>query len=203
MIEQNDIDLQQALSLREKGAVLVDARSPAEYAETTIPGVINVPLFDNAERARVGTLYKEQGPASARLLGVDLIAPRIPQMVRAVLDARGESRQPVVVFCWRGGMRSRALVSFLNLAGVPTLQLRGGHKAFRAAVRDFFDQGRWGRLLVLRGLTGVGKTRLLKRLAGEGYPVLDLEELANHRGSAFGSVGLAPQPGQKLSLIHI
>ena len=198
MIEESAIDLRRALSLRERGSVLIDARSPAEYSDATIPGAVNVPLFDDAERARVGTLYKEQGQAAARLLGVDLVAPRIPRMMRAVIEARGASREPVVVFCWRGGMRSRALVSFLNLAGVPALQLRGGHKAFRAAVLDFFERGDWGRLLVLRGLTGVGKTRWLKRLGEEGYPVLDLEGLANHRGSAFGALGLPAQPGQKM-----
>ena len=91
----------------------------------------------------------------------------------------------------------------IRRAGVPARQLAGGHKAFRSHVREFFERGEWGRLLVLRGLTGVGKTRLLLRLRAEGYPVLDLEGLANHRGSAFGNLGLPPQPGQQSFEAHL
>jgi tRNA 2-selenouridine synthase len=191
------ITLDHALALRDRGALLVDARTPSEFAEATIPGAINVPIFDDGERARVGTLYKQQGKAVAKRLGVGLVAPKIPAMIAQVEGAQAGRRGPVVVFCWRGGMRSRALTAFLDLAGVPARQLKGGHKAFRAHVRDFFETGEWGRLLVLRGLTGVGKTRLLQVLAAEGYPVIDLEGLANHRGSAFGNLGLPPQPSQK------
>ena len=191
------IDLEKALLLRDEGALLVDARSPAEFADATIPGAINVPVLDNEQRAVVGTLHKEKGSQAARRLGVELVAPKICAMVETVAKARGESRGPVVVFCWRGGMRSRALATFLDMAGIPARQLVGGYKAFRAHVRNFFLRAEWGRLLVLRGLTGVGKTRLLLRLEEEGYPVIDLEGLAGHRGSAFGGLGLPPQPTQK------
>ena len=191
------IELDQALTLRDRGAVFIDARSPAEFAEATIPGAVNVPIFDDAQRAEIGTLYKEGGKAAARRRAVRLVAPKIPAMVEAVEALVAAGRAPAVVFCWRGGMRSQALTSFLNLAGVPARQLVGGHKAFRAGVRAFLDAGNWGRLLVLRGLTGVGKTRLLHLLREKGYPVLDLEGLANHRGSAFGGLGLGDQPGQK------
>jgi tRNA 2-selenouridine synthase len=197
MSRQFTIELVDALTRRDRGGLLVDVRSPAEHSEATIPGAINVPLFDNEERATVGTVYKEQGATAARLLAMDLVAPRIPAMVRAVQKARGAGGEPVTVFCWRGGLRSRAVTTFLELAGVPARQLIGGHKAFRAHVREFLERGEWGRILVLRGLTGVGKTRLLAALAAEGYPVLDLEGLANHRGSAFGALGLSPQPSQK------
>ncbi len=192
------LTLDQALALRERGSLFIDARTPAEYAEGTIPRAVNVPIFDDEERARVGLLYKEQGKAAARRLAVELVSPRIPALIRSVESALEGRRPPVVVFCWRGGMRSRALTTFLELAGVPARQLEGGHKAFRNHVLDFLSKGEWGRLLVLRGLTGVGKTRLLVRLKEEGYPVLDLEGLANHRGSAFGALGLAPQPPQKM-----
>ncbi len=188
--------IEQALALRERGALLVDARSPAEYAEGTIPGAINIPIFDDAERARVGTLYKIEGKNKAKRLGVELVAPKIPKLIDQVEAAMEGKKSPVLVFCWRGGMRSFALGTFFDLAGIPTMQIAGGHKAFRALVRDFFTQGEWGRLLVLRGLTGVGKTRLLKILQKDGYPVVDLEGLANHRGSAFGNLGLEPQPSQ-------
>ena len=190
------ISIEQALALRDRGALLVDARSPAEYAEGTIPGAINIPIFDDAERARVGTLYKEAGKTKAKRLGVELVAPKIPGLIDQVEAAMAGKKTPVLVFCWRGGMRSFALATFFDLAGIPTMQIEGGHKAFRAVVRDFFAQGEWGRLLVLRGLTGVGKTRLLKMLQTMGYPVVDLEGIANHRGSAFGNLGLAPQPSQ-------
>ncbi len=192
------ITLDKALQLREQGCLLVDARSPSEFAAATIPGAVNVPLFDDEQRHRVGLCYKQQGRRQARRLGVELVSPRIPRMIRAVEEALDGARPPVVVFCWRGGMRSQALTTFLNLAGIPARQLAGGHKAFRKHVCRFFEQGQWGRLLVLRGLTGVGKTRLLQRLAAEGYPVLDLEGMANHRGSAFGGLGLPPQPSQKM-----
>jgi tRNA 2-selenouridine synthase len=191
------IPLDQALALRDKGALLVDARSPAEFAEATIPGAVNVPLFDDAERAEVGTLYKEAGKRIALKRGMEVVAPKIPGMIAAVEAALGDRRGPVLVFCWRGGMRSRALATFLDLAGISARQIEGGHKAFRALVREFFEGGRWGRLLVLRGLTGVGKTRLLLKLQAEGYPVIDLEGLAHHRGSAFGYLGLPTQPSQK------
>lgn len=190
------ISIEQALALRDRGALLVDTRSPAEFAEGTIPGAVNIPIFDDAERARVGILYKEAGKNRAKRLGVELVAPKIPGLIDQVEAALAGRKGPVLVFCWRGGMRSLALATFFDLAGIPTMQIEGGHKAFRAVVRDFFAQGVWGRLLVLRGLTGVGKTRLLKMLQEEGYPVVDLEGIANHRGSAFGNLGLEPQPSQ-------
>ncbi len=191
------IDLDQTLIAREKGALLIDVRTPAEFAEATIPGAINVPIFSNDERAEVGTLYKKVGKARARTRGVELVAPKIPALLAAVREAHAGCTGPVIVFCWRGGMRSRALTAFLELAGTPARQLLGGHKAFRRLVLDDLAAGIWGRILVLRGMTGVGKTVMLTQLAAEGYPVIDLEGLANHRGSAFGGLGLPDQPGQK------
>lgn len=192
------ISLEQALLQRDKGVLFVDARSPAEFAEATIPGALNVPVLDNDERAEVGTLYKQQGKQAARQRGVELVAPKIPAMLAKVSQERPEDVPLVVVFCWRGGMRSRALAQFLDLAGIPARQLVGGHKMFRQQVLQFFEDAQWGRLLVLRGLTGVGKTKVLQELAAEGEPVIDLEGLANHRGSAFGSLGLPSQPSQKM-----
>jgi tRNA 2-selenouridine synthase len=173
-------------------------RTPAEFAEATIPGALNVPIFSNEERARVGTVFKQQGKKEARRLGVELVSPKIPDLIRQVEDAHKGSEGPVIVFCWRGGMRSLAIVSFLNLAGIPARQLIGGHKAFRRQVVDYFENRRWQPVYVLRGLTGVGKTRVLHDLQQRDYPVVDLEGLANHRGSAFGALGLEPQPSQKM-----
>ncbi|NIQ96826.1 MAG: tRNA 2-selenouridine(34) synthase MnmH [Desulfuromonadales bacterium] len=191
------VTLEKALDLREQGALFVDARSPSEYAEAHVPRSVNVPILDDEERSRVGTLYKQEGSQAARRLGVEIVSPKIPALIEQVAAVRPERRLPVVVYCWRGGMRSRALTDFLNLAGIEARQMLGGHKAFRAHVREFFAEGELARMLVLRGLTGVGKTRILKQLEAEGYPVLDLEGLANHRGSAFGGLGLPAQPGQK------
>jgi len=191
------IDLTTALTLRDQGALLVDVRAPAEFAETTIPGAVNIPIFTDAERAEVGTVYKQKGKAVARQLGVELVAPKIPQLVAAARQAAEGRSGPVIVFCWRGGMRSKAMTAFFDLAGLPSRQLEGGHKAFRRQVLDDFERGIWGRVLVLRGMTGVGKTLMLEQLALHNYPVIDLEGLANHRGSAFGNLGLPPQPGQK------
>ena len=136
--------MEQALALRDRGALLVDARSPDEFAEATIPGAINVPILDNAERAEVGTLYKQVGKQQARLRGVEIVAPKIPAFVEQVASRQAATSLPVIVFCWRGGMRSLALTQFLELAGVPARQLSGGHKGFRRMVLDFFERGKLG-----------------------------------------------------------
>lgn len=195
---QETIELEQALRRQRQGALIVDVRTPAEFAEATIPGAVNVPIFSNEERVLVGTLYKEKGKRDARKLGVELVAPKIPQLLAQVEELRHKRSGPVIVFCWRGGMRSLAMTAFMNLAGIPAQQLLGGHKGFRRWVLDYFDQQQWPPVFVLRGLTGVGKTRILQQLQSDDYPVIDLEGLANHRGSAFGSLGLEPQPSQKM-----
>ncbi|WP_303722014.1 tRNA 2-selenouridine(34) synthase MnmH [Malonomonas rubra] len=194
---QATIELEKALQLRREGALLVDVRTPAEFAEATIPGAINVPIFSNEERVEVGTLYKQRGKGRARKFGIELVAPKIPALLEQVEEVRRGHRGPVIVFCWRGGMRSLAMTSFMNLAGIHARQLIGGHKAFRTLVCSYFEKQQWPPIYVLRGLTGVGKTQVLHRLAEQGFPVIDLEGLANHRGSAFGALGLEPQPGQK------
>ncbi|MDX2494819.1 MAG: tRNA 2-selenouridine(34) synthase MnmH, partial [Desulfuromusa sp.] len=191
------IELEKALEQKHKGALIIDVRTPAEFDETTIPGAVNVPIFSNEERVQVGTLFKQQGRKDARKLGVQLVAPKIPLLMEQVENLRRGHSGPVVVFCWRGGMRSLAMTSFMNLAGIPAQQLLGGHKGFRRKVLDYFEQQQWPPVFVLRGLTGVGKTRVLHQLEEMDYPVVDLEGLANHRGSAFGALGLEPQPAQK------
>ena len=185
---QGTIELEKALEQRRKGALLVDVRTPAEFAETTIPGAVNVPIFSNEERARIGTLFKQREKKAARKLGIKLVAPKIPVLMEQVEDAYQGHPGPVIVFCWRGGMRSRAMTSFMSLAGIPTRQLIDGHKGFRRKVLNFFEQPEWPPVFVLRGLTGVGKTQVLHKLQQQDYPVIDLEGLANHRGSAFGAL---------------
>jgi len=194
---QETVELDKALEQQRNGALIIDVRTPAEFAEATIPGAVNVPIFSNEERIEVGTVFKQQGKRDARKLGVKLVAPKIPLLMDQVEEYRQSHPGPVIVFCWRGGMRSLAMTSFMNLAGIPARQLLGGHKGFRRKVLDYFEQQQWPPVFVLRGLTGVGKTRVLQQLGEMGYPVVDLEGLANHRGSAFGALGLKPQPSQK------
>ncbi|PLX92832.1 MAG: tRNA 2-selenouridine(34) synthase MnmH [Desulfuromonas sp.] len=191
------IDIDEALRRRNNDALFVDVRSPDEFADGTIPGAINVPILTNEQRAEIGTLFKNDGPDAARQRGMHLVSPKIPQLIEQIIQQRRSPRQSIIVFCWRGGLRSRAMTAFLQLAGYPAFQLRGGHKVFRRHVLDFFEHGSWARMLVLRGLTGVGKTRILQQMDQAGLPVVDLEGLANHRGSAFGGVGLGNQPSQK------
>lgn len=195
---EETISLGKALQRRTNGALFIDVRTPAEFAESTIPGAVNIPIFSDEERILVGTSYKEQGKKDARKLGVKLVAPKIPQLLEQVEEHRSKRSGPVIVFCWRGGMRSLAMTSFMNLAGIPAQQLIGGHKGFRRWILDYFEQQQWPPVFVLRGLTGVGKTRVLQQLEQQDYPVVDLEGLANHRGSAFGNLGLEPQPSQKM-----
>lgn len=175
--------------------VLVDVRSEGEFAEATIPGAINLPLLDNAERAEVGTIYTQVSRARARELGLSLVSPKLPALVKTAQEL-GE-HGPLVMFCWRGGMRSLALTQVLDLMGIPVYRLLGGYKAYRKQVLNFFQGGFPFQVVVLRGNTGVGKTEMLGRLRQEGYPAIDLEGLANNRGSVFGDVGLGAPPSQK------
>lgn len=191
------VDITQAIEHLDKGSVFVDVRSPHEFAQATIPGAHNIPILTEEQRIEVGTLHKQCSANHARKRGMELISPRLPALIGRVTALQQEFKRPVIVFCWRGGLRSAAMTAFLHLCGVPVFQLQGGHKAFRRHVLDYFEHGHWARMLVLRGLTGVGKTRILEQLRTQGWPVLNLEALANHRGSAFGAIGCPEQPGQK------
>ncbi len=175
---------------------LIDVRTPLEYEDDHIPGAVNVTLLSNEERVEIGILHKEAGPPSARMRGLELTASRFPAMVKEIASAA--AGRPVIVYCWRGGLRSRTVAEILDLTGFPAIQLLGGYKAYRAHVTAFFDNFRpRGPLVVLHGLTGVGKTDLLHRLDGNSCTVIDLEGLAMHRGSAFGELGMSQNLSQK------
>ncbi|MFA6687822.1 MAG: tRNA 2-selenouridine(34) synthase MnmH [Desulfuromonas sp.] len=191
------IDIQEALTHLDKGSIFIDVRTPGEFAQATIPGAFNVPILTEEQRVEVGTIHKQQGPTQARIRGMELISPRLPEVINQVRELHQQHRCPIVVFCWRGGLRSTAMTAFLHLCGLPAYQLSGGHKGFRRHVIDYFEHAKWARMLVFRGLTGVGKTRILQQLGKKGWPILDLEALANHRGSAFGAIGCTHQPSQK------
>ncbi|MEN9629425.1 MAG: hypothetical protein RJA10_2652 [Pseudomonadota bacterium] len=176
---------------------LIDARSPAEFAEDHLPGAVNWPVLSDDERATVGTLFVQTSPLEARKLGAALVSRNIANLVDAHVRDKPREWRPLV-YCWRGGQRSGSLALVLSQIGFRTGQLQGGYKAFRARVRD--DLARHPsqfRFLVLCGRTGSGKTRLLQALREAGAQVLDLEGLAHHRGSILGGVAGLPQPTQK------
>ncbi len=174
----------------------VDVRTPLEYGEDHIPGAINVPLLTNEERVEIGTLYKQTGPHEARVRGLELTAHRFPAMVAAIAEAA--AGRPALVYCWRGGLRSKTMVAILELTGFKAVQLHGGYKGFRSHVTGYFERFcPPGPLVVLHGMTGIGKTSFLLGLKGIDFSVVDLEGLACHRGSAFGELGLTQDLSQK------
>ncbi|HZV81930.1 MAG TPA: tRNA 2-selenouridine(34) synthase MnmH [Geobacteraceae bacterium] len=169
---------------------IIDARTPLEFAEDHLPGAHNVPLLTNEQRVEIGTLYKQKGPHLARIRGMELTAPRFPAIMHEIAGLA--AGRPILVYCWRGGLRSKTVATIMELTGFPVKQLVGGYKAFRAVVSESFENfAPPGPLVVLHGMTGIGKTTLLDKLAARGESVIDLEGLARHRGSAFGSLGLS------------
>lgn len=177
------------LKLR-KASPVVDVRSPGEYTTGHIPGAVNIPLFDDAQRAEVGTVYKKEGNIKAVLRGIDLSAPYMSEKLRKALDLSSGGK--LLVHCWRGGMRSEAMAWLFSQGGIDSTLLEGGYKAYRNHILS--DLGRERKFLILGGLTGSGKTGILRYMKSTGIQVTDLEGLASHRGSAFGALGQAPQP---------
>lgn len=172
-----------------KPITLIDVRSPQEFANNTIPGSINIPVFDNEERAKVGTIYKQVGPEAAKEKGLAIFSEKLPRFIASFESIKTEK----VVYCWRGGMRSKTAATVLDLMGKEVFRLDGGIRSYRRwVVHKLEGQHFTPKMYVLNGYTGSGKTTLLKRLKEQGYPVLDLEEMANHRGSIFGQIGLKP-----------
>ena len=169
---------------------LIDARSEGEFAQSHIPGAFNLPILTNQERVEVGTLYKQKGSTEATLKGFELVGPRFHQIQKEALE-KYPNRQ-LIVYCWRGGMRSQILSWLLSMVGFEIFRLKGGYKTYRTytfeKVRETYP------LVVMGGKTGTGKTVLLKRLKESGEQVIDLEGLAHHKGSSFGSIGQLPQP---------
>ena len=176
---------------------LIDARSPAEYALDRLPGALNWPSLNDAERALVGTEYKQVSPFAARKRGAVLVARNIAAHVEREAMDKPKDWKPLV-YCWRGGQRSGALATVLAAIGWRVHLLEGGYQAFRRAVIAALEElpARFTYRVVC-GVTGSGKSRLLQLLAAQGAQVLDLEALANHRGSVLGLVPGSPQPTQK------
>jgi tRNA 2-selenouridine synthase len=177
---------------------LIDVRTPSEFALDHIPGACNLPVLSNDERAEVGTLYKQVSSFTARKLGAALVAANIAAHLQGPLRDKPRGWRPLV-YCWRGGQRSRSLAHVLREIGWDACQLEGGYKAFRrAVVADTPELAQRFEWQVICGMTGSGKSRLLQTLAELGAQALDLEGLAVHRGSVLGGLPTAPQPTQKM-----
>jgi tRNA 2-selenouridine synthase len=184
---------------------VLDVRSPGEFTHAHIPGAYSLPLFTDEERKIVGTAYKQQGKQKAIKIGLDYFGVKMRNMVEqaeAIVKERQQSNAPnehpnrVLVHCWRGGMRSAGVAWLLDLYGFEVYTLVGGYKAFRNWVLNQFENPYDGK--VVGGFTGSGKTDILSTLQDLNYPVLDLEGLAHHKGSAFGGIGQLPQPSQEM-----
>jgi tRNA 2-selenouridine synthase len=197
MVSDDPFMIQQ-LSLSEflmaaRTAPIVDVRTPAEFEQGHIIGSYNIPIFSNEERVKVGTTYKQVGKQAAILLGFELTGPKWADFIREAERIAPDKR--VLVHCWRGGMRSGAMAWAFGLYGFSVATLKNGYKAYRRAGIEAFT--REYPFVALGGYTGTGKTALLQELLQRGEQVLNLEELAQHRGSAFGSLGKMTQPSQE------
>lgn len=178
---------------------LIDVRSPGEFARDTIPGAVNIPLFSNSERAQVGIAYKREGQAAAQWLGMQIVSPKMETLMEAIRQRGEELGEAPTIFCWRGGMRSRAMATFAAFSGIPVRRLIGGYRAYRKHVVGTIEPYELKQpVFLLHGMTGVGKTELLRHLEAAGLPVLDLERMAGHRGSVFGDIGKGKPANQKM-----
>jgi tRNA 2-selenouridine synthase len=169
---------------------VADVRSPGEFASGHIPGAINIPLFSDQERESVGIRYKNEGRIPAIINGLELAAPAMSQKLKKAIDIASQGK--LLVHCWRGGMRSEAMAWLFSLGDIDTEILDGGYKSYRNYILDKLGEKR--NFLILGGLTGSGKTEILKNMSLTGHQVIDLEGIACHKGSAFGSLGQPKQP---------
>lgn len=169
-------------------SLLIDVRSPSEYQQGHIPGAVNIPIFDDDERHKVGLAFNEEGKKHAVKLGLEMVGPRMRALVEEA-ESQAEGR-PLCLYCWRGGMRSASMAWLFETSGLTASVLTKGYKSYRNLLNNLFDR----KLVLLGGETGSGKTKVLQALQKLGQPVIDLEHLANHRGSAFGAIGLPEQP---------
>lgn len=181
------LGIDEFLELR-KQLPIVDVRSEGEYEEGHIAGALNIPILNNAERKEVGTLYKQEGQQAAIRAGFRLVGPRLHDIITAAEQIGNE----LLVHCWRGGMRSGNFCQFVEMARIKSHQLTGGYKAYRTKVLDTFRLPL--QLKVLGGCTGSGKSEILRALQANGQQIIDLEQLAHHKGSVFGGLDQLPQP---------
>ncbi len=188
----------QALAELGQFDAVIDVRSESEFADDHVPGAINAPVLDDAQRAQIGTLHKQVSAFDARRRGAALVARNIAEHLEQRFAQQPRTWRPLV-YCWRGGQRSGAMATIMARVGWPVRQLDGGYRAYRRAVIDALAQlPERIDFRVICGTTGSGKSRLLQHLAQAGAQVLDLEALACHRGSVLGGLPTQPQPSQKM-----
>ena len=183
------ISLSEFFELR-KNLPVIDVRSPLEFSEAHIANTINIPLLNNEERVQVGTDYKQKGQAEAIKTGFRLIGPRLEEIINET-EKIAQGRE-LLVHCWRGGMRSNNFCSFVGMARIKSQALKGGYKAYRQLATETFQKP--FQFILLGGFTGSGKSEILHALKNQGEQILDLEKLANHKGSAFGGLMMPSQP---------
>jgi tRNA 2-selenouridine synthase len=181
--------IEELLKLKET-LTLIDVRAPIEFEQGHIPNAINFPILNNEARKEVGTCYKQNGHEAAVILGYKLVGPNFYKIIKQAYK-QFENKE-IIIHCYRGGLRSRIMANLLSTAGFQVHLLQGGYKKFRHWTLEKLDADY--KFKVLGGYTGSGKTTILKYFASQKIQVLDLEKLANHRGSAFGNIGLPPQP---------
>jgi len=184
-----EISIEEFLELKEHFPAF-DVRTPAEYQEGHIPGCKNLPLFSNEERAVVGTIYKQKGRKEAVYEGLKIVSPKIISYINTVIQTT--ETDTLLFHCWRGGMRSSSMAWLFDTFGKQTYTLSGGYRAYRRLANNSFEIPK--KIIILGGLTGSGKTEILHELAQKGEKIIDLENLANHKGSSFGAIGEQAQP---------
>ena len=176
---------------------IIDVRSPAEYAEDHIPGAVNLPVLSDAERHEVGKIYCQESRHEARRIGAAYITKNVSHYLQQYFSTKNSAYQPLV-YCWRGGMRSQSIATILNSVGWYTKVIAGGYKTWRHEVVSNLRESELAfPLILIDGQTGTSKTKILNKLNQLGHQTLDLEDLAKHRGSVFGSFEEIKQPSQK------
>ncbi|WP_461205457.1 tRNA 2-selenouridine(34) synthase MnmH [Clostridium sp. DL1XJH146] len=191
----NSITIEEAY--KRNDVVFIDVRTKQEYDEDCIYGAINIPIFDAEERSKIGYIYKQVSKDEAMTLGLEIASKKLPDFYSKLKEFQ-KQRKKIVIYCWRGGMRSTSITTVMSLMRLQVFRLEGGYKSYRSYIRGQFNklEGKL-KFIVLQGGTGVGKTDILESLEDKGYPVIDLEGYANHRGSTYGSIGLGEQTSQK------
>lgn len=175
---------------RAKVIPVIDVRSPLEFETGHIPGSVNIPLFDDNSRKEVGIRYKKAGRLKAVIKGLELIGSELPGKLETAIKEAVDKK--LLVYCWRGGMRSETMAWLFSLGGIDTGVLEGGYKSYRNYILGKLSAGR--KMILLGGFTGSGKTLILNQIKKKGEQIVDLEALANHKGSAFGALGQPSQP---------
>ncbi len=176
---------------------LVDVRTPKEFESEPIPNAVNIPVLLNDERAIVGTAYVQQSKEIAKELGINFISKRLPEIFKQVQGLSSKNKK-IVFFCARGGMRSGTMCSLFQALGYKCMKLEGGYKAYREFVyKSIPVLNEKFKYVIIHGRTGIGKTKILAKLHEMGYPVLNLEKIADHKGSHFGAIGEKRKQSQK------